>query len=170
MAGQLTVVFGEDLVVPKGPKLLQAGQVLGEWTLLKYLPSEYNADRRRVKKAHWICQCSCGTQKEVIADRLSDGTSRSCGHSVPKPVQLGDHVREVVKLYGDIGVAARALEIEPDYMRRLANGEKLHPDDDVLAKLGLHRKVLYVRNQADVPLRRADRKAVNSVFALGSLG
>lgn len=152
----------------RGSQLLHAGQVLGEWTLLSYLPSVRDAEGRRVKRARWVCRCSCGTEREVIAEKLIDGESRSCGHPAPKIVTVADQVRALVKLYGGLRVAARALKIDAGYLSRLASGEKLAPSDEVLAKLGLQRVVVYVLSEPDQPLRRADRPAVNSVFALGA--
>lgn len=155
----------------KGTKLLQPGQVVGEWTLVSYLPSERDAEGRRVKRARWMCRCSCGADKPVLAERLIETTSRnrsrSCGHPTPRTITLADQVREIVKLYGGLRTAARALDIEAGYMSRMANGKKLNPGDEVLEKLGLRRVVTYVRTEPDAPLRRVDRQAVNSVFSLG---
>lgn len=55
------------------PKQLEdlTGNKYGEWTVLKYNQS--------TKK--WLCQCSCGVQKEVSPGDLKSGHSKSCGHS-----------------------------------------------------------------------------------------
>lgn len=55
------------------PKQLEdlTGNKYGEWTVLKYNQS--------TKK--WLCQCSCGVQKEVSSKDLKSGHSKSCGHS-----------------------------------------------------------------------------------------
>lgn len=51
------------------PRLEKPGDKFGEWTLLR--PS---SDKRK-----WVCQCSCGTIKEVRTDTLKTGMSRCCG-------------------------------------------------------------------------------------------
>ena len=51
------------------PRLEKPGDKFGEWTLLR--PS---SDKRK-----WVCQCSCGTIKEVRTDTLKNGGSRCCG-------------------------------------------------------------------------------------------
>lgn len=35
--------------------------------------------KRRVMKPYWICQCDCGTIKEICGDNLRSGVSNSCG-------------------------------------------------------------------------------------------
>lgn len=44
------------------------GQVFGEWTVLKF-----------VGNRKYLCRCSCGTEREVYAQGLKRGTSKSCG-------------------------------------------------------------------------------------------
>lgn len=34
---------------------------------------------RRGKRAHFECQCSCGTAKTIRADNVLSGLTRSCG-------------------------------------------------------------------------------------------
>ena len=34
---------------------------------------------KRNSKTYWICQCSCGNIKEIRADQLKSGTTKSCG-------------------------------------------------------------------------------------------
>lgn len=36
---------------------------------------------RYVGEAKWLCRCSCGAEKEVLAQNLVRGHTRSCGHS-----------------------------------------------------------------------------------------
>lgn len=49
------------------------GQKFGRLTALKPLRTEKNAG------VIWLCQCDCGTQKEVRASKLIQGTIKSCG-------------------------------------------------------------------------------------------
>ena len=50
-------------------RLEKPGQKFGKWTLIK--PSN---DSRK-----WVCECECGTIKEVRADSLKAGATLSCG-------------------------------------------------------------------------------------------
>lgn len=44
------------------------GKQFGEWTVKKYAGN-----------SKWLCECSCGTLREVTTESLNNGTSRSCG-------------------------------------------------------------------------------------------
>ena len=48
------------------------GQRFGRWTVLNKAPS-------RNKAVYWLCQCDCGTIKEVKGASLTSGRSSSCG-------------------------------------------------------------------------------------------
>ena len=50
-----------------------AGRTFGEWTVLEYAGN-----------CKWLCKCSCGTVKEVRAQYLKDGRSKSCGHDTTR--------------------------------------------------------------------------------------
>jgi hypothetical protein len=50
---------------------------LGDWTILGDAPS-------RGKRRYLLCQCSCGTKREVRADHIANGVSRSCGHGIAR--------------------------------------------------------------------------------------
>lgn len=54
---------------PKPP--VQAGHRFGRWTTI----SPASATGR----TYVLCRCDCGTEREVTADNLQRGTSRSCG-------------------------------------------------------------------------------------------
>ena len=60
----------------KGSKFKMRGKVFGEWTVLDEDPV-----RRGKGKYHWLCRCSCGTEKRVCGAslRLKKRGSRSCG-------------------------------------------------------------------------------------------
>lgn len=49
-----------------------SGNKIYEWTVLYRLPEPAYPTR-------WVCLCSCGKQANVLAAKLKDGTSRSCG-------------------------------------------------------------------------------------------
>lgn len=48
------------------------GQKFGRWTVLSKAPS-------RNRAVYWLCQCDCGTIKEVKGASLTSGRSSSCG-------------------------------------------------------------------------------------------
>lgn len=56
------------------------GLQFGEWTVLK----------KSEKESYWLCQCSCGKQREVYVSSLKRGLSKSCGHikagKIKKPI------------------------------------------------------------------------------------
>ena len=49
------------------------GKRFGAWTVIRY------GGRNAIKQSTWICQCDCGTRKDVAAQTLRMGTSKSCG-------------------------------------------------------------------------------------------
>ena len=59
--------MGEDLT----------GSKIGRWTVLRKSERKING-----KYKHWICQCECGTVKEVAATSLKYGGSFSCGCAI----------------------------------------------------------------------------------------
>jgi hypothetical protein len=67
------------------------------------------------------------------------------GSTYGERVCLQAHIRDVISAHGGTREAARATRIDPAYLHRLATGEKDNPTDATLRKLGLHRKVIYVR-------------------------
>lgn len=52
---------------------IEIGDVIGRLTLIKRLP------RKTYTTTRWLCQCSCGTQKDVAQIQLVAGKVRSCG-------------------------------------------------------------------------------------------
>lgn len=48
------------------------GQKFGRWTVLERAPN-------KGKSVYWVCQCDCGTIKQVKAASLKSGRSQSCG-------------------------------------------------------------------------------------------
>lgn len=57
-----------------GKKTDLTGNTYGMWTVV-YRSTVPAADNRK----KYICECSCGTVKEVDGRNLTDGTSKSCG-------------------------------------------------------------------------------------------
>lgn len=57
-------------------------------------------------------------------------------------------VSELIKLYGGLRAAARALNISAPYLGRLGDGQKNSPSKEVLNKLGLERtEIILYRNK-----------------------
>lgn len=55
------------------PKLIDlTGKQFGRWTVIKKAPSQK-------KETMWVCQCSCGTVKNISGRNLRNGKTKSCG-------------------------------------------------------------------------------------------
>jgi hypothetical protein len=57
---------------------INKGDIYGEWTVISSVPVKKN------NVNYWLCRCSCGKQKEVMARYLYNGSSKSCGCSKSK--------------------------------------------------------------------------------------
>lgn len=62
----------KSIALPACAKDLTGHPPFGRWTVLSYAGS-------RDGNAYWICQCDCGTTKEVCGGSLNRGDTRSCG-------------------------------------------------------------------------------------------
>lgn len=58
------------------------GHLFGKLTVLERAPDHVTAGGAR--KTAWLCECDCGTQKIVLAHRLTSGRSTSCGCSMAR--------------------------------------------------------------------------------------
>lgn len=56
---------------------------------------------------------------------------------------VAEAVRQKVQQHGGLRPAGRALGIDAAYLKRLRDGEKRDPSDDVLKALGVRREVSY---------------------------
>lgn len=77
------------------------GRLFAAWLVIGPTP-------KRGRRTYWHCRCSCGTEKEVLAQNLISGTSRCCGcfngtgpHSSPRPIAVG-------QIFGRLTVIAAA--------------------------------------------------------------
>lgn len=58
---------------PKGGRVIDlTGQKYNRWTVLKLLPYD-------LPHTYWLCQCDCGTLREVEGYNLKMGKTKSCG-------------------------------------------------------------------------------------------
>ena len=60
-----------------GLKLDLTGKKFGKWTVLK----EVVSNKTKSGHSRWLCQCECGTIREVDGGHLSQHKSTSCGCS-----------------------------------------------------------------------------------------
>jgi hypothetical protein len=56
---------------------------------------------------------------------------------------VGQAIAAKVKQHGGLRPAGRAMGIDPAYLKRLKDGAKRDPSDELLRKLGLKREVSY---------------------------
>ncbi len=56
---------------------LEVGSKVGRWTLQEFTP-HHKVDGKRVPPK-WLCECSCGTRRQVSAHHLLAGRTKSCG-------------------------------------------------------------------------------------------
>lgn len=75
-----------------GKKTDLSGNVYGRWTVL-YRESLASEDGRK----KYMCECSCGVVRAVDGRRLTNGTSTSCGCSIP------DRIKERLTTHGMTG-------------------------------------------------------------------
>ena len=59
-----------------GVKLDLVGKKFGKWTVLREVPKSTKSGHTR-----WLCQCECGTIREVDGGHLTQNSSTSCGCS-----------------------------------------------------------------------------------------
>jgi len=52
------------------PRIDMTRQRFGKWTVVAYVES---------RMSYWLCQCDCGTRREIHGLTLRDGRSKSCG-------------------------------------------------------------------------------------------
>jgi hypothetical protein len=69
-----------------------AGQVFGEWTVISRV-FEGSNKRGRTK---FLCRCSCGVERVVMAQNLKNGSSTNCRH---KPKNIKTHRKCGTKEY-----------------------------------------------------------------------
>lgn len=78
--GRPSIHKAEEHKERTGPKnKLHPGDVVGEWTLVSYMPSKKKNGKKI--QAKWACVCSCGVMQDVQNGNLVQRTSLSCGHN-----------------------------------------------------------------------------------------
>ena len=77
------------------------GQKFGKWTVLK------KSDIRKSNKIYWVCQCECGTIKDVCGGDLRSHKNKSCGCTI-KEKESPNFINELGNKYGRLTVIERA--------------------------------------------------------------
>ncbi len=54
------------------------GRTFGSWTVLEKAPDDPARWERGDLNSYWVCQCTCGTVKEVRGTSLMTGGSSQC--------------------------------------------------------------------------------------------
>lgn len=62
-------------------------------------------------------------------------------------MEIRTRIQQLQREHGGLRAAARAAGMSASYMIRLRDGEKLEPSARLLQKLGLEKKVTYVRRK-----------------------
>lgn len=62
---------------PRGPKKNIVGQKFGRWTVISF--AGYGERPEISKNSMWLCNCDCGTEREVLGRSLVYGYTESCG-------------------------------------------------------------------------------------------
>lgn len=57
---------------------------------------------------------------------------------------LVKRIQQLEKQHGSLRAAARVLQVDPAYLKRLRDGEKDNPSDALLKKLRLRKVIKYV--------------------------
>ena len=60
-----------------------------------------------------------------------------------QPSAIALSIEAAEEVHGSLRAAAKALDVDHGYLSRLKNGDKSNPSDELLAKLGLERLVIY---------------------------
>lgn len=71
---------------------------------------------------------------------------------------IASRIRELDAQHGGLRAAARAIDCDAAYLKRLQDGEKTNPSDTMLRKLGLKKIVVYVRENEQEGVSRDTSK------------
>ena len=63
----------DPVAVKRKPQPLTAGMKIYHWTLKQHVPAK--------KHPRWLCRCSCGVVRAVLAYALRAGRTKCCGHT-----------------------------------------------------------------------------------------
>ena len=75
---------------------MNIGEKYNYWTIINTAPSRH-------KHKYWLCQCDCGTIREVLGTDLKNNKSKSCGC-----IKSKNFKNEIGNKYGRLIVLKRA--------------------------------------------------------------
>lgn len=168
-------------------KEVKVGVKIWGWTVLKEVPSNKNSSNRGKR---FLCQCECGTVKEVAKNSLKSGKSKACGCTKNKKARerMAKHGMGKHPLYNTWkSMKNRCLnKNDKDYVRYGGRGITMNPDwadvkiyiKDMEDNLGErpngmtvdridNDKGYYIEN---LRYANASQQSVNQRHAIGSLG
>lgn len=97
------------------------GKKFGRLTVLGRAADRYDKDGK--VKRYWLCECDCGTQKEVRERALKEGTTKSCGCLQKEKLKITQK-NNVKDLTGQKFGHLTPKYYDPNYINK--NG-KIHP-------------------------------------------
>lgn len=86
-------------------KHIKVGEVYNMLTVVA--PANRNSGSGR---KYWVCECECGTVKEILSNNLRTGATKSCGcfaEGMPSKVRLPDNHSDVTDIIAAYKVRAR---------------------------------------------------------------
>lgn len=91
------------------------GRRFGRWIVLSRAPNKARGATR------WMCRCDCGTERDVLACILKNGTSQSCGcllkyvhAATPSRRKLADGIASLNALFGQYKRGAKHRHLQFD--------------------------------------------------------
>ena len=79
---------------------MNIGEKYNYWTIINTAPSRH-------KHKYWLCQCDCGTIREVLGTDLKNNKSKSCG-CIKSKNQSKNFKNEIGNKYGRLTILKRA--------------------------------------------------------------
>lgn len=96
-------IAGEgEAVMARYPTEDLTGRIFGRWHVLKRVSNKRYGSTTRTA---WLCQCECGTQREVLANALLREKSLSCGC-------YKEELSHVARTHGDARRSGRTPEFQ----------------------------------------------------------
>ena len=96
-----------------------------------------------------IWTCRCPAQQAAQPAPVARG----------EPTKLQVQIDKMAEACGGLRSLARTIDLDVGYLSRLRSGEKEHPTDEVLAKLGLARSITYYEIDTHPPAQQAAQPA-----------
>ena len=77
---------------------------------------------------------------------------------------LAERIDQLVIQHGSLRAVARVTQLDASYLCRLRSGEKVHPEDATLRRLGLRRVVTYEAVQTAAERRREKERLMSGIL------